>query len=263
MNSKNHQQYNVKVLGKLTKILDLFTYTENLFTLEQISKKTHLSKATAFRILKTLEQYGFFTYNPVEETYTLGLRFLELGGIVYASLSIRNIVSPHMETLGHSLRATVLLGIIKDDHLFYIDKRESESIIRVSSYVGLKRPPYYGMLGMTLLAYMEDEEKQRLLTMYKPYKITEKTITDIEKLKQKLDEIKRLGYCLERSTVIEGVIGLGVPIRDFSGKVVAALGVTLPEFQMKEKDIKRAIGEMLDASQAISRKLGHNAEKQG
>src|SRR5208283_1220054 len=82
-------KYSVKVLEKVIKILNLYTYTEGSFSLDQIARKAGLSKTTAFRILKTLEKHEIFKYDEVEETYSLGLKLMELGGIVYASLSIR------------------------------------------------------------------------------------------------------------------------------------------------------------------------------
>ena len=250
-------KYSVKVLEKVVKILDLYTYTDTSFTLEQIARKTGLSKTTAFRILKTLERHSIFRYNKVEEAYSLGLKLMELGGIVYSSLSIRNVASPYMDALSHSLKATILFGIIRDDHLMYLDKRESESIIRVSSYIGLKRPPYYGMLGMTLVAYMPEEEKGRLLQLYPPARITDRTITDVMELMRRFDQIKKLGYYIEREEIIDGVMGVGVPIRDFLGNVVAALGASMPEFQVTDKIIQRAIKELMAASKSISKELGH------
>jgi IclR family KDG regulon transcriptional repressor len=233
--------YSVKVLEKVVKILDLYTYTDTSFTLDQIARRTNLSKTTAFRILKTLEKHAIFRYNKLEEAYSLGLKLMELGGIVYSSLSIRNVASPYLDALSHSLKATILFGIIRDDHLMYLDKRESESIIRVSSYIGLKRPPYYGMLGMTLVAHMSEEEKNRLLQLYPPAKITDKTVTDVKELMRRFD----------------GVISIGVPIRDFLGNVVASLGACMPEFQTSDKIIQRAIKELIAASKSISKELGH------
>ena len=45
-------KYSVKVLEKVVKILNLYTYNEGSFTLDQIAKKAALSKTTAFRILE-------------------------------------------------------------------------------------------------------------------------------------------------------------------------------------------------------------------
>jgi DNA-binding IclR family transcriptional regulator len=252
----DESKYSVKVLEKVIKILNLYTYNEGSFTLDQIAKKAGLSKTTAFRILKTLEKHGIFKYNELEETYNLGLKLMELGGIVYSSLSIRKVASPYLDALAQSLKATILLGIMKDDHLLYIDKRESESIIRVSSYIGLKRPPYYGMLGMTLVAYMSHDQQRKLLQLYPPAKITDKTVVDSEELMRRFDQTRKAGYYMEREEVIDGVMGIGVPIRDFSGNVAAALGASMAEFQVNERITRRAIKELTAASTSISKELG-------
>ncbi len=257
LHNMDESKYSVKVLEKMVKVLNLYTYSEGSFTLDQIAKKAGLSKTTAFRILKTLGRHGIFKYNELEETYSLGLKLMELGGIVYSSLSIRKVASPYLDALAQGLKATILLGIIKDDHLLYIDKRESESIIRVSSYIGLKRPPYYGMLGMTLVAYMSHEQKKKLLQLYPPAKITEKTVVDTDELMRRFDRIGKDGYYVERGEVIDGVLGVGVPIRDFSGNVVAALGASMPEFQADDKITRRALRDLIAASTSISRELGH------
>ena len=251
------EQYSIRVLEKVVKVLDLYTYREAAFTLSDISKRTGLPKTTVFRILKTFENTGFFKYDPGQEKYSLGLRFLELGGIVYSSLSVRKAAAPYMDTLSNSLKATILLGVMKDDQLLYIDKREMDSIIRVTSHTGLKRPPYFGMLGMTLLAFMDNKEKERLLTLYPPTKITPKTVTGTRRIMKKLDEAKRKGYYMEQGEIVEGLLGIGVPIRDFSGNVVAALGATQPVFQVKEGSMENTIQQLLEASWSISKELGY------
>jgi DNA-binding IclR family transcriptional regulator len=132
-----------------------------------------------------------------------------------------------------------------------------DSIIRITSHIGLKRPPYFGMLGMILLAYMDDKEKERLLKLYPPTKITTKTVTEARRIMKKLDDAKRKGFYMEQDEIVEGLLGIGVPIMDFSGNVVAALGATQPVFQIKEGTIENTIHQLLDASRSISKELGY------
>jgi DNA-binding IclR family transcriptional regulator len=56
---------------------------------------------------------------------------------------------------------------------------------------------------------------------------------------------------------VEGLLGIGVPIRDFSGNVVAALGATQPVFQVKEGSMENTIQQLLEASRSISKELGY------
>ncbi len=249
----------VKVIEKALRILELYAPGRERLSLEQIVNATGYPKPTAFRILKTLEKGGVVSFDSASNSYCLGLKLLELGGMVYESLSLRKAAASQLDRLSQELRATLLLGIIREDHLLYIDKRESNSLIRVSSYMGLKRPPHYGMLGMVLLAFMEETERMRLLKAYPPKSLTPATVTDMKELMRRLEETRRLGYYLESGEVIEGVVGIGVPLRDFSGAVVAALGAAFLEFQLKEEGLQRAVEELLKASREISRAMGYCA----
>lgn len=247
----------VKVLEKALRILELYAPERDRLSLEEIAKASGYPKPTAFRILKTLERGGFLSYDATSGSYGLGMKLLELGGMVYESLSIRKAAASELDRLSQELKATLLLGIIRDDDLLYIDKRESQSLIRVSSYMGLKRPPHYGMLGMVLLAFMKESERQRLLEAYPPQKLTPATVTDMKELLQRLEETRRLGYYLESGEVIEGVVGIGVPIRDFSGEVAAALGAAFMEFQLRDAGLQKAVEELLGAAREISRGMGY------
>ena len=247
----------VKVLDKALRILDLYAPGREGLSLEEIAGATGYPKPTVFRILKTLERGGLITYDQGRGSYSLGIKLLELGGMVYESLSLRKAAASQMDRLSQELRATVLLGIIREDHLLYIDKRESQSLIRVSSYMGLKRPPHYGMLGMVLLAFMEDKERERLLKAYPPQKLTPATVTETGQLLRRLEETRRLGYYQESGEVIEGVVGIGVPVRDFSGEVVAAMGAAFMEFQLREGGRERAVKELIRASREVSRAMGY------
>ncbi len=246
----------VKVLEKTLRILDLYAPGRERLSLEEIAQASGYPKPTVFRILKTLEKGGLLSFDAASGSYGLGLKLLELGGMVYDSLSIRKAAASEMDRLSQELKATLLLGIIRDDHLLYIDKRESHSLVRVSSYMGLKRPPHYGMLGMVLLAFMQESERERLLKAYPPQKLTPATLTDTKELLKRLEETRRLGYYLESGEVIEGVVGIGVPLRDFSGEVAAALGAAFLEFQLRDGGRERAVQELLRAAREISKGMG-------
>ena len=77
-----------------------------------------------------------------------------------------------------------------------------------------------------------------------------------EELMRRFDQTRKAGYYVEREEVIDGVMGVGVPIRDFSGNVVAALGASMLEFQVNERITRRAIKELTAASTSISKELG-------
>jgi DNA-binding IclR family transcriptional regulator len=104
---------------------------------------------------------------------------------------------------------------------------------------------------------MDSKEINRLLNLYPPTKITPKTITNMDQILENLEKAKKQGYYVEQDEIVEGLLGVGVPIRDFSGNVVAALGATQPVFQIKDGTIENTIRQLLEASRSISKDLGY------
>jgi len=257
--AQQHEKYVVKVLEKAMRILDVYSRHENAFTLDGLTRATGLDKSTVFRILRTMEKNGYFRYEPEDGLYRLGLRFLELGGVVYSSTSVRKSASPYLDAVARSLKATILVGVIINDEFSYIDKREGDSILRIPSYLGAKTPPPWSFLGLTLLAFMNPSERKKLLRQYPPKKHTGRTTTKLGDVEKRLENARRKGYFLERGEFFEGVVQIGVPIRGVAGNVVAALGACLQEFRVSKGRCAKEVRELSDTAELISRELGFKA----
>ncbi len=252
-----HERYVVKVLEKALKILDIYSRHENAFTLDDLTKRTGLDKSTVYRIVRTMEKNGYIRYDQEDGFYRLGLRFLELGAVVYSSTSVRRSASPYLDAVARSLKATILVGVIMEDQFSYIDKREGDSILKIPSYLGAKMLPGDSFLGLTLLAFMEPAETDRLLRFYPLKEHTDRSSARLREVKAKLEEARRKGYFLERGEFFEGVAQIGVPIRGATGNTVAALGACLQEFRVSGKGLVKIVKELTDTAKLISRELGY------
>ncbi len=103
-----------------------------------------------------------------------------------------------------------------EDGFAYIDKRDANSILNIPTRLGARRSLTDSALGMILLAFSEESAQERFLE---------------KRIKLKLDRARKNGHYIDRGEMIEGVVGIGVPFRDNAGRLVAALGAYLPEFQ--------------------------------
>ena len=154
--------------------------------------------------------------------------------------------------------ATVLLGINMEDQLVYVDKREGQGMIRISSEVGWRRPLNFGMLGMVLMSSLDPQDVKRVLKKYplKPY--TPVSITDADAFSLRLEQIRDQGYALEKEEAVESVIGIAAPIRDYSRQVVAALGIALPAGLRNQKvGLDHIVDLVKKACETISSDLGY------
>jgi len=129
----------------------------------------------------------------------------------------------------------VLLGTRMDDELVYVDKREGKGPIRISSDIGWRRPLHFGMLGMVLMAHLDSGEVGRILKKDPLQAHTPFSITDEHALSLRLEEIRKQGYAVEHQEAVEGVTGIAAPVRNYSRKVVAALGIAMAFRQNETK----------------------------
>lgn len=257
--NKKESFYN-RSLERALQILNAFGTERRPLTLAQLSETIGLSKATVLRLCSTLVKYGFLKQGPESRHYSLGLKLFELGSIVLSSFSLRKVASPHLTQLQVRLGKTVFLGVIAEDELLYIDKREDgEMGISFPSNIGRRRPPYWGMLGPVLMAYLPDEEVERLLEKYPLARTTKKSWMENEDFKKRLAEVRQEGYVVDEETTFESIGGIAAPIWDFTGKVVAALGVGFISSSANNRDMKKMVREVKAAAGAISKELGYIA----
>ena len=248
--------YSIRAIDRAIQVLGCFSFQQKDHTMGELSRETRLSKSTIFRILQTLEQHKWVVYDPPSNRYSLGMKLLELGGIVFSSLSLRKAASPFLDQLEARLNHTVLIAILEGGELVYIDKREGDEPIRLTSEIGKRRPPFFGMLGKTLMAYLPEKEVGELLRRYPLEKIAPRSITDPKRFKRSLKEIRERGHAYEYSEAVEGVIGIAAPVRNHLGKVAAAIGTAFPAFSVDDRRIKEIIHLVTDTAQEISLSLG-------
>jgi predicted transcriptional regulator len=149
--------YKVQALERALDILDCFSFQDRELSLTDVVQRTGLNKTTVKRLISNLTTRGYLQQDP-QKKYQLGMRLFELGGIVFSSFSLRQAASYPMTRLQNEAGATVLLGVNMEDQLVYIDKREGQGMIRVSSEVGWRRPLNYGMLGMVLMSSLDSQD---------------------------------------------------------------------------------------------------------
>lgn len=224
----NNSIYRVQALERALDILDCFNFQSRELRLSDVVNRTGLNKTTAKRLISNLTTRGYLQQDPQTRKYQLGMRLFELGGVVFSSFSLRRAATAPMAGLQNETGATVLLGVRMEDQLVYVDKREGDGMIRISSDVGWRRPLHYGMLGMVLMAGIESKEVDRILENYPLQAHTPFSITDPDAFSLRLEEIRVQGYAIEKEEAVEGLIGIASPIRDYSRQVAAALGIALP-----------------------------------
>jgi DNA-binding IclR family transcriptional regulator len=258
MKQDQTDKYKVQAVERALDIMDCFSFQNRNLSLSEIVTRTGLNKTTVKRLISNLAMRGYLRQNPQTRKYQLGMRLFELGGIVFSSFSLRRAAANPMNRLQHDTGATVLLGVGIDNELVYVDKREGDGIVRISSDIGWRRPLHYGMLGMVLMASLDPADVRSILAKHPLEAHTPYSITDEDAFSLRLEQIRHHGFILEKEEAVEGVFGIAAPIRDYSRQIVAALGIALPLGQRRAtENINRLIDLVKAACETISSDMGY------
>ncbi len=254
---KERPYYN-RSLERALCILNSFEADRPEYTLTQLTAAVNLSRATVLRLCSTLEGFGFLKRDPETKRYSLGIRVFELGSLAFNALSLRRIASGHISRLSKRVGATVLLGVLENDDLIYIAKRDDPtSSVRLPSGIGRRRPPYWGMVGSTILAHRSESDIERILEAHRCGLAAPNSFGGKEEFVARLRRIRRQGYAIDRDASIDGISGVAAPIRDATAKVVAAVGIALISSLVDSIGVGSLIEEAVRTADAISRDLGY------
>ncbi len=222
----------------------------------ELGRRLGVHKATASRLVATLAERGMLERDPVTERFRLGFGLIRLAGAAMAGLDIVRVSHPILEDLAERTRETVNLGVLAGDSVVYIDQVTGTRSIVAVSWVGRRTPLHCTSNGKVLLAHMDPAERDAQLA--EPLtEMTPRTVTDPAVLGRQLDEIARRGYAQTVEELEEGLNAVAAPVWQADGQVTAALSVSGPAFRMRPMDLPRTARLVMDAADAISRRLGY------
>lgn len=242
----------IKSLEKTFVIMDAISASQNGLSLAELTKFTGMPRATVHRLLWTLAAHNVVSYCPGSKTYLPGVKTMEWSQNIMNRYDWRSILEPYLNRLAEDTHCTILVGVLCDGKLVYINKREADTELKVSATVGRVSPPHRGILGKILMAYLPTAAVDELLIVNPLDHLTDCSIISVEEIHQILALVRRDGYIVAHDQTIFGVSGIGAPVFDRHGKVVAAIGLLAPSSSFTEERIEYYRKRLLEVTRAIS-----------
>ncbi|NYT38728.1 HTH domain-containing protein [Allopusillimonas soli] len=214
-------------LAKGLAMIQIFNEEHTGLTLAEAAARTGMTRATARRVLMTLEELGFATRIDARR-FVLTPRVLSLGCAYLSTMPFWSFAAPVLESLVDELGATCSIAVLDYTELVYVMRIP---IRRILSYTGItigsRLPIYCNSMGRVLLASMDDHQLDNYLANTALIPLTPYTITDPEKLRSAVIEARRKGYAWVHGEMEETVGGLAVPLFSADGSVIAALNASV------------------------------------
>jgi DNA-binding IclR family transcriptional regulator len=247
----------VDAAAKALLLLDAFTLQQPSLSLSELMERTGLPRATAFRLLATLEQCGYVVKDGVN--YSLGFKLFVLGNVVAEGLDLRRVAHRHLEALRDSTGETVQLAVLDNWQIVHIDRAVSnQSVAYMVSQVGTILPAYCTALGKALLAFQGEDMVDAWASTQELRRHTATTITTADGLLEELRRIQERGYSIDNEEREVGVRCVGAPVFDREGEAVAAISLGAPTDRLPRSiEGSQVAMQVVATALAISRELGY------
>lgn len=245
-------------VNRVIDIIEAMAKNREPIKLNELAKKLGMAASTVYRFLLTLMESGFVKQEEETSKYYLTMKICELANMVHESINIRDIALPVMKKLTMQCQESSCLVIEEDLMAVYIETVDgNDKMIRGFQRIGRRAPLYCTGVGKLFLTQM-DEHSLRLVMEkgLKPY--TPNTIISEEVLLEELEKIKNEGYAVDNEECELGARCIAAPIKDYSGKIVAAISISGPSFRMTDASILEKKKHVLTAADNISEILGYS-----
>jgi len=250
----------LKSLSKAMKVLETLVYSEGPIRLSELSAQLSFSKSTLHRILSTLKVENFVTQDIETKKYMVGERFKLLGLYVFHEQSLLKIATPHLESLTNKAGETSNLVILAPNQreVVYVKQVASDATVKGFSFIGSRAPAHATGVGKVLLASKDWEGIRDVIDGNDLKALTDKTITDLSRLKEELKEVSEKGFAIDREECEKGAACIAAPVRNNRGETEAAISISGPAGRILDKGLSEMIDITKKEARRFSEKLGFN-----
>jgi len=227
-------------------------------TSSELAQRAGVNRATAWRLLNTLEHFDLVGRDPHSGRYSISYGTVRLSLAAGTAAMIRR-AHPVMEKLAADTDGSVFLEVATRGRLVVLDEARPASPVQVD-LAGLEIPLHCGSVGKLYLASLPQEECEEYLAapLARP---TRYTITDAAVLRAQIAECRRTGVAFNYKEHQEEWCGITAAIRDRGGRDLAYLNVTLPTYRWTERALAGLADPLRAAAAEIAGRLGVRAPR--
>lgn len=242
-------RYAAPALDKGLDILELLSRSEQMLTLNQISRQLGRSVNEIFRMVVTLEQRGYLIAD--NDQYRLSLKLFELAHYHQPIRSLVGTALPHMRELATRAVQSSHLTVYEAGRVIVVAQVDSPERWAFGLKVGALVSLTDTASGYVLLAFRDDAERARMLAEH--VRLDGEQEVDTAELQRQVDDTRRRGHSRTDSRQIRGVINLSYPVMGANNRMLAALNV--PYIERIDKKVNPSLDEVQGIVQEISARL--------
>lgn len=257
-NAEPRQQPSLQSLERGLAVLQVFSAERSALTLSDVARLAGITRATARRILLTLEKLGHVRSDG--RLFSLTPRVLALGWAYLSSLNIWEVAQPSLRELAEQTGESCSIATLDLPEVVNVAHVATHRIVNVALGVGLRLPVHATCMGRVLLAGLPESSFDAYLAGAQLERLTPQTIVDRAELARAVEGTRRQGWTLSDQELEVGLRSVAAPIIGPDGQTVAAMNVFGATSRVTHDELREEfLPALLETAGAVSRSMREHA----
>ena len=254
--AEERQRGGVQSLGRAFSILEEVARHREGIGLAELSKLVGLHNSTTFHLAKTLVTLGYMRQERDSKRYRVGRPLFALAASALDEIEMVNLATPVLEDLSRETGESGHFAVRMGDSVVVIARTSGSGAFQLTDRVGVVRPAHCTALGKIILASLRPDQLKRFLERVELKPSTGKSITDPAVLLREITEIRRSAIAIDDGEYNAEVRCIAVPVYNFTGDVIGALGISGPIWRMSDQVLKSRAKLVQTAAHRLSAEFG-------
>jgi DNA-binding IclR family transcriptional regulator len=257
--AEDKQRGGIQSLGRAFAILEEVARHREGIGLADLSKRVGLHNSTAFHLVKTMVSLGYIRQEKDTKRYRVGRPLFALAASSLDEIEMVNVATPVLEDLSRETGESSHFAVRMGDSVVVIARTSGPGAFQLTDRVGVVRPAHCTALGKIVLAALRPDQLERFLQRVELKPSTEKSITEVSVLKREIEEIRQSGIAFDDGEFNIEVRCVAVPVRDFTGQIIGALGISGPVWRLSIQALQSRARILQAAADRLSADFGARA----
>jgi IclR family transcriptional regulator, KDG regulon repressor len=254
--AEDRQRGGVQSLERAFSILEEVARHREGIGLAELSKLVGLHNSTTFHLAKTMVSLGYMRQERDSKRYRVGRPLFALAASALDEIEMVNLATPILEDLSRESGESGHFAVRMGDAVVVIARTSGTGAFQLTDRVGVVRPAHCTALGKIILASLRPDQLRRFLDRVELKPSSKKSITEQSVLLREISEIRRSAIAFDDGEFNAEVRCVAVPVYNFSGEVIGALGISGPIWRMTDQVLQSRAKLVQTAAKRLSEEFG-------
>lgn len=224
--------------------------------LGDLSRRVGLHTSTTFHLAKTMVSLGYLSHVRANKTFRIGRPLFTLAASAFDEVELVAIATPILQSLSAETEESSHFTVRSGDDVVMLARVAGSGAFQLADRVGAVRPAHCTALGKILLAALDEVELRAYLARRPPQAFTLKTVIDVDQIVREIEVVRRDGIAYDDSEYNAEARCVAVAIRDFTGTVKGAIGISGPVWRLSLQALQEKSRLVRNAAERMSREFG-------